>query len=569
MARKKRKRIASRGSVNTTILKTLINGDKYGYEIIKEVEEYSEGKIVLKQPSLYSSLSRFEEKGIVSSYWGDSDIGGRRHYYHLTDIGHKYYNENVLKHKDEEDDDVHVVASIKDKPEEEITLTPVDKESIPAVLDFEVKQEKEIIPDHNFYTKTPIENDIKDNTTPTNSEKTYSTTIKNEEVNKTTENNEEYELIKRLATKVKSSNKRISTTPFKKLHILKPKKSQKVILDSDGIFKLRDEDYIAKKAVDKEKIVDNVIKRTNPTIYGYPTYTENKPTQIKELSEEEKKLKNQLFVEKFHNLTQSKIKIVEEKPTPQPIKEEKEIDYRSKLNSIIESNNQRTSPSHPVNNLFTYDDEEENKVQFEKSNNIEEDEEDKFIDFEPTEFSVKNQDTHYVEEISNYTSNTGGVTLNRYEHKSKPIADEKSYVLINKVRLVFGLILALFLVAELTISYFVFKHLDLLVDGDSKFFIVLYILSALLVLGYMIPYFINKSQHTYNNFKLKYAISLGSLAFLVLLILIYCINALIGFELDNFKYFAVKLIVPAILAFNFVIMPLIYSGIVKNKNFYD
>ena len=82
MARRKKKRIASRGSVNNAILKTLINGDKYGYEIIKEVEQLSEGSIILKQPSLYSSLSRFEEKGYVTSYWGDSDIGGRRHYYH-------------------------------------------------------------------------------------------------------------------------------------------------------------------------------------------------------------------------------------------------------------------------------------------------------------------------------------------------------------------------------------------------------------------------------------------------------------------------------------------------------
>ena len=65
MAKKKKKKIASRGSVNDTILKTLVGGDKYGYEIIKEVEEYSDGKIILKQPSLYSSLTRFEEKGVV------------------------------------------------------------------------------------------------------------------------------------------------------------------------------------------------------------------------------------------------------------------------------------------------------------------------------------------------------------------------------------------------------------------------------------------------------------------------------------------------------------------------
>ena len=95
MAKKKRKKIASRGSVNDIILKTLVGGDKYGYEIIKEVENYSDGKIILKQPSLYSSLTRFEEKGYVSSYWGDSDIGGRRHYYHLTEMGQNYYDSQI------------------------------------------------------------------------------------------------------------------------------------------------------------------------------------------------------------------------------------------------------------------------------------------------------------------------------------------------------------------------------------------------------------------------------------------------------------------------------------------
>lgn len=86
MARKL-KRPASRGSVNNVILEVLSTGEKYGYEIIKEVEEKTNGEVKLKQPSLYSSLSRFEAKGYVSSYWKDSDIGGKRHYYKLTALG--------------------------------------------------------------------------------------------------------------------------------------------------------------------------------------------------------------------------------------------------------------------------------------------------------------------------------------------------------------------------------------------------------------------------------------------------------------------------------------------------
>ena len=40
-----RKRPASRGFVNNIILESLLSGDKYGYEIIKEVEDKSNGKI--------------------------------------------------------------------------------------------------------------------------------------------------------------------------------------------------------------------------------------------------------------------------------------------------------------------------------------------------------------------------------------------------------------------------------------------------------------------------------------------------------------------------------------------
>jgi PadR family transcriptional regulator PadR len=107
----KSKKPASRGFVNNIILESLLPGDKYGYEIIKEVEEKSNGKIVLKQPSLYSSLKRFETKGFITSYWGDSDIGGRRHYYTITELGRTFFksqnkNKNLnIDENDDEDDD--------------------------------------------------------------------------------------------------------------------------------------------------------------------------------------------------------------------------------------------------------------------------------------------------------------------------------------------------------------------------------------------------------------------------------------------------------------------------------
>ena len=86
-----------RGNIDTIILKTMVDGDKYGLDIIKEVESRSNGTYELKQPTLYSCLKRLENQELISSYWLDGDIGGRRHYYKLTDKGRE-----TLQKKQEE-----------------------------------------------------------------------------------------------------------------------------------------------------------------------------------------------------------------------------------------------------------------------------------------------------------------------------------------------------------------------------------------------------------------------------------------------------------------------------------
>lgn len=78
-----------KGKLSSIILSVLSQGDKYGFEIISEIEKQTNGMVVIKQPSLYSSLKRMEDQDLISSYWMDSEIGGRRHYYRLTDYGKK------------------------------------------------------------------------------------------------------------------------------------------------------------------------------------------------------------------------------------------------------------------------------------------------------------------------------------------------------------------------------------------------------------------------------------------------------------------------------------------------
>ena len=49
-----------RGHINTIILRCLYEEDKYGYDIINEIEKKSGGLYTIKQPTLYSALKRLE-----------------------------------------------------------------------------------------------------------------------------------------------------------------------------------------------------------------------------------------------------------------------------------------------------------------------------------------------------------------------------------------------------------------------------------------------------------------------------------------------------------------------------
>jgi PadR family transcriptional regulator, regulatory protein PadR len=80
-----------RGHTDTMILKLLIGGDKYGYEISKLILANSNGEYELKEATMYSSLKRLQSDGFITSYWGDETQGGRRRYYRITENGQEMY----------------------------------------------------------------------------------------------------------------------------------------------------------------------------------------------------------------------------------------------------------------------------------------------------------------------------------------------------------------------------------------------------------------------------------------------------------------------------------------------
>lgn len=85
-----------RGHINTIILRSLYDKDKYGYEIINEINEKTHGQYTLKQPTLYSALKRLENQGYIQAYWKNDEVssGGRRKYFRLTDRGREITEHN-------------------------------------------------------------------------------------------------------------------------------------------------------------------------------------------------------------------------------------------------------------------------------------------------------------------------------------------------------------------------------------------------------------------------------------------------------------------------------------------
>lgn len=84
-----------RGHIDAIILKVLLDGDNYGYEIIKSISQKSNKEYELKEPSLYTSLKRLEKDNLIRSYWGEESQGGRRKYYHITEDGEAELNKSI------------------------------------------------------------------------------------------------------------------------------------------------------------------------------------------------------------------------------------------------------------------------------------------------------------------------------------------------------------------------------------------------------------------------------------------------------------------------------------------
>src|SRR5437763_15363003 len=82
-----------RGSAEILILALLEQRPRHGYEIGRLIEERSDGAINFHVTSLYPTLYRLEDRGLIEGRWVERAGQRRRRYYKLTAAGRRTLRE--------------------------------------------------------------------------------------------------------------------------------------------------------------------------------------------------------------------------------------------------------------------------------------------------------------------------------------------------------------------------------------------------------------------------------------------------------------------------------------------
>ncbi len=89
-----------RGHLDSIILRLVLERDRYGYEISKEISLRTDNRFQIKEATLYAVFQRLEKKELIESYYGSESKGGKRKYYRITMLGKAFLKETVEEWKE-------------------------------------------------------------------------------------------------------------------------------------------------------------------------------------------------------------------------------------------------------------------------------------------------------------------------------------------------------------------------------------------------------------------------------------------------------------------------------------
>ena len=79
-----------KGTLDLMVLQTLqAMGALHGYGIARRIEQVSRDAILLNQGTIYASLVRLQQRGLIKSEWGVSENNRRAKFYAITARGSK------------------------------------------------------------------------------------------------------------------------------------------------------------------------------------------------------------------------------------------------------------------------------------------------------------------------------------------------------------------------------------------------------------------------------------------------------------------------------------------------
>jgi PadR family transcriptional regulator PadR len=75
------------GTLDLLILRVLAWGPIHGHNIVKGIERASDEALLVDHGSLYPTLQRLEERGLITAAWGVSENNRKARFYRLTPAG--------------------------------------------------------------------------------------------------------------------------------------------------------------------------------------------------------------------------------------------------------------------------------------------------------------------------------------------------------------------------------------------------------------------------------------------------------------------------------------------------
>jgi transcriptional regulator len=78
-----------RGTLDLLILRSLATEARHGLGVSRRIAQMTDGAFDVKPGSLFPALYRLEERGLVTSAWGESETRRKAKFYELTRLGQK------------------------------------------------------------------------------------------------------------------------------------------------------------------------------------------------------------------------------------------------------------------------------------------------------------------------------------------------------------------------------------------------------------------------------------------------------------------------------------------------